>query len=141
MKTNEIKEFSNIRFDEPVLLIEYCSNCHQHNNSLRHDPEKYQQKAIDLKTAIHREFPFFKIVLKPLNTRQKGSLSRLGLFEISLASHDMSEPKLSRFGCPAQACGTGEQCQVAACADQERRAAGLRDLTAAVPGPERAHCA
>jgi hypothetical protein len=94
MKKVAIKEFSNIRFSEPVLMIEYCSNCSQHNNSLRHSEQKYLQKAIDLKTVVQREFPFFKIVLKPLDTSKPESVKRLGLFEVTMGLHDSKEPKL-----------------------------------------------
>lgn len=94
MKNNQIPEFANLRLHEPIILIEFCSNCLQHNNSLRHDSQKYLQKALTLKSAIQREFPFFKIVLKPLSTNQPESLSKLGLFEVTLAAFDLKVPKL-----------------------------------------------
>lgn len=94
MKQDEFNELSNLRFGETVILIEYCSGCQKHNKSLRHDQEKYLQKAIDIKLAVNREFPSFKVILKPLNTTKKDVSQRLGLFEITLASYDLKEPKL-----------------------------------------------
>lgn len=88
------KHFALVRPGQPVLLIEYCSDCHTHNNSLRHDPDKYLQKALELKAAIHREFPFFKIVLEPLDVNRKDARNRLGLFEVTMASADFPHPRI-----------------------------------------------
>lgn len=87
-------EFEDLRHGQPVLLIEYCSGCENHNNSLRHDPEKYVRKALEMKAAVQREFPFFKIVLRPLDSTRPESINRLGLFEVTMASHDLQGPKL-----------------------------------------------
>lgn len=87
-------DFDDLRHGQPVLLVEYCSGCENHNNSLRHDPEKYARKALEMKAAVQREFPFFKIVLRPLDTTRPESINRLGLFEVSMASHELQGPKL-----------------------------------------------
>jgi hypothetical protein len=88
------KHFALVRPGQPVLLIEYCSDCHTHNNSLRHDPDKYLQKALELKAVIQREFPFFKIVLEPLDVTRKDARNRLGLLEVTMASADFPQPRV-----------------------------------------------
>lgn len=45
-------ELKNLRFGEYLVIIEFCSKCHEHNNSLRHDEQKYLSKAIKLKEKI-----------------------------------------------------------------------------------------
>lgn len=90
----DFKELQNLRFGESSVLIEFCANCSEHNGSLRHDEDKYFQKALEIKTAIQAEFPFFKIFMKPLQTSLKASIKRLGLLEIYLATYDLKGPRL-----------------------------------------------
>jgi len=59
-------ELKNLRFGEYLVIIEFCSKCSQHNNSLRHNEQKYLNKALKLKEKIQKEYPFMKIYLKPL---------------------------------------------------------------------------
>ena len=90
----DFKELQNLRFGESSVLIEFCANCSDHNGSLRHDEDKYFQKALEIKTAIQTEFPFFKIFMKPLQTSLKNSIKRLGLLEVYLATYDLKGPRL-----------------------------------------------
>jgi hypothetical protein len=90
----DFKELQNLRFGESTVLIEFCANCAEHNGSLRHDEDKYFQKALEIKTAIQTEFPFFKIFMKPLQTSLKSSVKRLGLLEVYLATYDLKGPRL-----------------------------------------------
>ena len=86
--SNNDYELRSLRYGEYCVLIEFCSNCAQHNNSLRHDPQKYLEKALSMKASVQQEFPFVKIFLKPLQTQIKESIKRLGLFEVKLGAHD-----------------------------------------------------
>ena len=84
-------EVENLRFGEFLIIIEFCSKCKNHNNSLRHIETKYLQKAINLKSLIQKEFPFMKIYLKPLQEDQSKNLKKLGLFEIYFADYENKE--------------------------------------------------
>jgi hypothetical protein len=90
----DFKELQNLRFGESSVLIEFCANCSEHNGSLRHDENKYFQKALEIKNAIQTEFPFFKIFMKPLRTADKTNVKRLGLLEVYLATYDLKGPRL-----------------------------------------------
>lgn len=83
-----------MRFGEFCIIIEFCSGCHRHNYSLRHDEQKYLQKAIRLKSKILEEFPFMKIYLKPLKSEMKSAVKKLGLFEVKFASFEHRTWKL-----------------------------------------------
>lgn len=90
-KRNEYYELECLRYGEYCVIIEFCSNCSDHNNSLRHNAEKYLDKALSLKEKIQEEFPFIKIYLKPLQTQIKENIKRLGLFEINFGSFEQKE--------------------------------------------------
>lgn len=85
-KTNY--ELQSLRYGEYCVTIDFCANCREHNRSLRHDEQKYLEKALALKSHIQNEFPFVKIYLRPLNTAEKGSQKRLGLFEVNFGAFD-----------------------------------------------------
>lgn len=85
---NQPYELKTLRYGEYCVLIEFCSNCKEHNSSLRHDEQKYYDKAVNIKTHIQNEFPFIKVYLKPLNTTLKGFKERLGLFEVSFGTFE-----------------------------------------------------
>lgn len=91
---NEKSELEGLRYGEYCVLIEFCSNCNDHNNSLRHNSDKYLEKALSLKRKLQEEFPFIKIYLKPLQTEVKENIRRLGLFEINFGSYESPEWKL-----------------------------------------------
>lgn len=71
--------------NEYEILIDFCSNCPTHNNSLRHDQQKYLGKANDLKDLIITEFPFLSVTLRPLGN-DRASLAKLGCFEVTIRS-------------------------------------------------------
>lgn len=81
-------ELQSLRYGEYCVLVEFCSNCKEHNSSLRHDEQKYYEKAVNIKTNIQNEFPFIKVFLRPLNTTLKDAKKRLGLFEVSFGSFE-----------------------------------------------------
>jgi hypothetical protein len=88
---SEHYEVTQLRFGEFCVIIEFCSKCKNHNNSLRHDETKYLSRAMQLKNIIQEEFPFIKIYLKPLQEDQSKNLKKLGLFEIYFASFEKKE--------------------------------------------------
>lgn len=88
---NSTYEVNNLRFGEFLIIIEFCSKCENHNNSLRHIETKYLSKAINLKSLIQQEFPFMKIYLKPLQEDQSKNLKKLGLFEIYFSDYENKE--------------------------------------------------
>ena len=87
---NRPYELQTLRYGECCVLIEFCANCNEHNSSLRHDEQKYYDKAVNMKSHIQNEFPFIKVYLRPLNTAVKESKKRLGLFEISFGTFESS---------------------------------------------------
>lgn len=88
------KEIAQLQPGDWGIIIEYCSNCKEHNNSLWHDELKYKQRAEELKTKLEHEFTFFKIWLRPIQTSTIQSNKRLGLFEVVMCSLEMTEPKI-----------------------------------------------
>lgn len=88
------KELSSLRMGEYGVAIEFCFNCSSHNGSLRHDEQKYLNKALELKNSIYSEFPFIKIFLKPLQMNNKNYVQKLGLLEVNLFMYDRDHPIL-----------------------------------------------
>ena len=78
------------------IIIEYCSNCQEHQAYTFHKAELYQNYANYLQKCILLRFPFIKVILKPIdNDINKTSLPklnnekkfdvRIGAFEVILS--------------------------------------------------------
>ena len=78
------------------IIIEYCSNCQEHQAYTFHKAELYQNYSNYLQKCILLRFPFIKVILKPIdNDINKTSLPklnnekkfdvRIGAFEVILS--------------------------------------------------------
>lgn len=55
----------DIKENEVIVTIEYCTNCSSHMGTTRHDEQKYLNTALLLKQEILRCFPTIRVYLKP----------------------------------------------------------------------------
>lgn len=100
------KEINDLKGDDVLVFIEYCSNNEKTQISTRHISEKYQIFAKKFRQGILEKFPFIKVYLKSHSEDEKVTkytLSdgpdaniienqrktvRIGAFEISIAFTD-----------------------------------------------------
>ena len=73
MKKNKdlIKTFPEYKFiqdNQYEIIIEYCSNCQDHQTYTFHNAEIYHNYAKNLQKCILLRFPFIKVLLKPIDT-------------------------------------------------------------------------
>ncbi|EAS05376.3 hypothetical protein TTHERM_00697090 (macronuclear) [Tetrahymena thermophila SB210] len=87
-------EYEKIRDGEFIVTIEYCTNCHEHQGTTRHDEKKYEYIAQNLKKEILRHYPVIKVYMKPLITENQDhsienlyARSRLGAMEVQICSN------------------------------------------------------
>ena len=69
----QIKSFPEYKYIEEnqyEVIIEYCSNCEEHQTYTFHKTEIYHNYANYLKKCILLRFPFIKVILKPNNTSE-----------------------------------------------------------------------
>ena len=67
----QIKSFPEYDFideNQYEIIIEYCSNCEEHQTHTFHNSETYHNYATYLQKCILLRFPFIKVILKPIDT-------------------------------------------------------------------------
>ena len=60
-------EFNFMEDNQYKIIIEYCSNCEEHQAYTFHKSEIYQNYANYLQKCILLRFPFIKVILKPID--------------------------------------------------------------------------
>ena len=71
-------EYNFLEENQYEIIIEYCSNCQEHQAYTFHKAELYQNYANYLQKCILLRFPFIKVILKPIdNNIMKISLPKL----------------------------------------------------------------
>ena len=93
-------EFNFMEDNQYKIIIEYCSNCEEHQAYTSHKSEVFQNYATYLQKCILLRFPFIKVVLKPIDSsnirlkfpkvNKSGDLInkfdvRIGAFEVILS--------------------------------------------------------
>ncbi|CAD8196271.1 unnamed protein product [Paramecium octaurelia] len=101
----EFREFKDISEEDVIVTIEYCTNCHEHLNSTKHDEASYQKYAQVLKNEIISRFPIVKVILKPLiydhfdhSIETMFLQRRLGCFEVQVMSKQKEQIKKAVIG-------------------------------------------
>ncbi|CAK61849.1 unnamed protein product (macronuclear) [Paramecium tetraurelia] len=101
----EFREFKDISEEDVIVSIEYCTNCHEHLNSTKHDEARYQAYAQALKNEIIQRFPIVKVILKPLiydhldhGIDTMFLQRRLGCFEVQVISKQKGQIKQAVIG-------------------------------------------
>ena len=61
-------EYKYIEENQFEIIIEYCSNCQEHQTYTFHKAELFHNYAMNLKKCILLRFPFIKVILKPIDT-------------------------------------------------------------------------
>ena len=69
---------------EPLITIEHCCGCADHQVTTRHDESKYVAVANELKEAIQDLVPYATVELKPYDRHEPMSRGRLGTMEVQL---------------------------------------------------------
>eukprot|EP01044_Picomonas_judraskeda_P005489 COSAG03_NODE_519_length_7216_cov_23.238724_4_plen_667_part_00 len=69
---------------EPLITIEHCCGCADHQVTTRHDESKYVAVANELKEAIQDLVPYATVELKPYERHEPMSRGRLGTMEVQL---------------------------------------------------------
>ena len=103
LKKSQIKSFPEYDYLEDnqyEIIIEYCSNCEEHQAYTFHKAELFQNYANYLQKCILLRFPFIKVILKPIDTsnmkiglpklNKEGKIGkkfdiRIGAFEVILS--------------------------------------------------------
>ena len=67
-KIKSFPEYDFIEENQYEIIIEYCSNCEEHQTHTFHNSETYHNYAIYLQKCILLRFPFIKVLLKPIDT-------------------------------------------------------------------------
>lgn len=62
------KECNEIGDSDILIIIEHCTNCHQHQSNTRHIQEKYHLYAKTIKQAIISRYPMVKVNCKPITS-------------------------------------------------------------------------
>ncbi|CAD8120985.1 unnamed protein product [Paramecium sonneborni] len=101
----EFREFKDISEEDVIVTIEYCTNCHEHLGSTKHDEGRYLQYAQALKNEILQRFPIVKVILKPLiydhldhSIDTMFLQRRLGCFEVQVMSKQKGQIKQAVIG-------------------------------------------
>ena len=71
LKKEKITSFPEYKFIEEnqyEIIIEYCSNCQEHQTHTFHKEELYHNYASYLQKSILLRFPFIRVLLKPIDT-------------------------------------------------------------------------
>ena len=86
-------EYNFLEENQYEIIIEYCSNCQEHQAYTFHKAELYQNYANYLQKCILLRFPFIKVILKPIdNNIMKVSLPKLNnnkKFEIRIGAFEV----------------------------------------------------
>jgi hypothetical protein len=69
---------------EPLVTIEHCCCCADHQDTTRHDEGKYVGVANELKDAILDLVPYARVELKPFDRHDPIMRGRLGTMEVQL---------------------------------------------------------
>ena len=67
-KIKSFPEYDFIEENQYEIIIEYCSNCEEHQTHTFHNSETYHNYAIYLQKCILLRYPFIKVLLKPIDT-------------------------------------------------------------------------
>ncbi|CAD8207719.1 unnamed protein product [Paramecium pentaurelia] len=101
----EFREFKDISEEDVIVTIEYCTNCHEHMGSTKHDEARYLTYAQALKNEIIQRFPIVKVILKPLiydhfdhSIDTMFLQRRLGCFEVQVMSKQKGQIKQAVIG-------------------------------------------
>ncbi|CAD8155673.1 unnamed protein product [Paramecium pentaurelia] len=101
----EFREFKDISEEDVIVTIEYCTNCHEHLGSTKHDEARYLSYAQALKNEIIQRFPIVKVILKPLiydhfdhSIDTMFLQRRLGCFEVQVMSKQKGQIKQAVIG-------------------------------------------
>ncbi|CAD8074053.1 unnamed protein product [Paramecium primaurelia] len=101
----EFREFKDISEEDVIVTIEYCTNCHEHTGSTKHDETRYLSYAQQLKNEILKRFPIVKVILKPLlydhfdhSIDTMFLQRRLGCFEVQVMSKQKGQLKFAVIG-------------------------------------------
>ena len=70
-------EYKNLKENEYKIIIEYCSNCDEHQVYTFHNSELYHNYAINLQKCILLRFPFIQVLLKPIETDIKNKFPKI----------------------------------------------------------------
>ena len=78
----EFKALSTV--GEPLITIEHCCCCKDHQDTTRHDEGKYVGVADELMAAILELVPYARVELKPFDQHDPIFRGRLGTMEVQL---------------------------------------------------------
>ena len=86
------QQIQNMNVGDIVVTVEYSVNCGQSGISTRHDYEKYEGIAQNIKKSIERHFPIIRTFLKPnlFDGKSKDNIetafarSRLGVCDVQI---------------------------------------------------------
>ena len=71
-------EYKFIKENQYEIIIEYCSNCEDHQTHTFHNTGLYHNYANYLQKCILLRFPFIKVILKPIDTSNiKANLQKI----------------------------------------------------------------
>ena len=77
----DFPEYNFLKNNEYKIIIEYCSNCEEHQVHTFHNSATYKNYAIKLQKCILLRFPFIQVLLKPIDTdikKIKNKLPKIG---------------------------------------------------------------